>query len=385
MNEIAIKVKGRMKIIAYFDSEQNAIENRIFYLSATNKLTYICTAINKTEPVDIISPSWTLNRSGYYCGKKYKLLERTTVTLLPTFGVRTAIGRRLRRIFSLIMLTLYLFRNVKSGEKLLVYHSISLYKPLKILQRYKKIMITLEVEEIYQNVQLLSKSLSNNEYKFFELADGYIFPTTLLNEKINLLGKPYAIIHGSYQVEPDRSCKINDGKIHCVYAGTFDPRKGAAAAAAAAACLDKNYHIHILGFGSEEDTKKMQNLIAEISKQTECTLTYDGLLSGEDYIRFIQSCDIGLSTQNPNADFNETSFPSKVLSYLANGLSIVSIRIKALETSVVDDLLYYYNEDTPQAIAGAIRSVDLNKVYDSRKRIAKLDAQFVKDIEKVLR
>ena len=105
-------------------------------------------------------------------------------------------------------------------------------------------------------------------------------------------------------------------------------------------------------------------------------MTYDGLKSGEDYIRFLQSCDIGLSTQNPDAAFNATSFPSKVLSYLSNGLHVVSIRIPAIVTSAVGDLLSYYDEQTPEKIAAAIRSIRLSDPYDSRQRIRQLDIDF---------
>lgn len=110
-------------------------------------------------------------------------------------------------------------------------------------------------------------------------------------------------------------------------------------------------------------------------------MTYDGLLSGEDYIQFIQSCDIGLSTQNPNAEFNDTSFPSKILSYMANGLKVVSIKILALKRSAISDLLCYYEENTSEAIAKAVNDVDFNDGYDSRKRIKELDMNFCRSLQ----
>ena len=153
------------------------------------------------------------------------------------------------------------------------------------------------------------------------------------------------------------------------------------AAVAAGEFLSENYHLHILGQGKEMDKRYLLEKIEEVSKKSKCIITYDGLKSGEEYIRFIQSCDIGLSTQNPNAAFNETSFPSKVLSYLANGLRVVSIRIKALEQSAVNDLLFYYDENSPQAIAEAIKGINLEAVYDSRKCIIELSKGFMQTID----
>ena len=108
------------------------------------------------------------------------------------------------------------------------------------------------------------------------------------------------------------------------------------------------------------------------------------MLSGEEYIKFIQSCDIGLSTQNPNAAFNETSFPSKVLSYMANGLRVVSIKIEVLKSSAVNELLYYYDINNPEAIANAIKGVDMSSLYDSRERIKELDKKFREEIKNLL-
>ena len=129
----------------------------------------------------------------------------------------------------------------------------------------------------------------------------------------------------------------------------------------------------------------MKDLISDIASRSKAKVTYDGLLSGEDYVRFIQSCDIGLSTQNPDAAFNATSFPSKILSYMANGLRVVSIRIPAIEQSAVGDALFYYARQTPEEIAKAILSVDMNATYDSRTRIQELDREFCAQIGDLLK
>ena len=148
--------------------------------------------------------------------------------------------------------------------------------------------------------------------------------------------------------------------------------------------MPSNYHIHILGFGSNEEVEKIKKIIKETEKKSKAKVTYDGLLKGEEYINFIQNCQIGLSTQNPDAQFNATSFPSKILSYMANGLRVVSIRIRVVEKSDIGNFIYYYDEQTPQNIANAIKNVNFDDNYDSRKLILKLDEQFLKDIKSIL-
>lgn len=61
---------------------------------------------------------------------------------------------------------------------------------------------------------------------------------------------------------------------------------------------------------------------------------------------------------------------------MANGLRVVSIKIAVLEISLVNDLLYYYNKNTLNTIACAIKSIDVTTPYDSRKRIVELYEKF---------
>jgi hypothetical protein len=67
---------------------------------------------------------------------------------------------------------------------------------------------------------------------------------------------------------------------------------------------------------------------------------------------------------------------------MANGLQVVSIKIPAIQTSLVGEEMYYYDEQTPQAIAEAIRSVDVNSQQTPREVLARLDKDFVEDIKR---
>lgn len=370
--------------LGYYDNDTNKAENRNYVLAATNKMTYIVSVLERAGySVRLISASQTMNTKSYP-EKTVSIGEYSQLTLFKTLPWGNKARRVLSVLYSKYRLVAYMFKNFSKGDTVLVYHSVAYAPLLTFMKKIKKFKLVLEVEEIYADVNG-KKNDRKKEYKLFKTADAYVFPTELLNEKLNKENKPNCIIYGTYQVEEDRNCKFDDGKIHAVYAGTFDPRKGGAlAAAAAAAELDFNYHIHILGFGGKQEVEMMKETIAELAKSCECGITYDGLLSGEDYIRFIQSCHIGFSTQMPDADFNATSFPSKVLSYLANGLRVVSVKIDAIERSAIGGLMYFYEENTPKAIAEAVKKIDINDPYDSRAAISLLDNQFVLEIKDIL-
>lgn len=375
----------KIKYIGFYDSNIYIHENRNTFLPATNKMDYIAEAIVASgKEVEIVSLSWTANKKGYYPSRTTILSDGITLTCGSTFGANKRLLRYFRILWSWIWLFWYLIKNTHKDEAVIVYHSMMIMSPIMLAKKVKKFKLVLEVEEIYQDVVEFSRRMKHTEYKFFEMADKYIYPTELLNTKINRTNKPYSIIYGTYHVEENKKNRFEDNKIHVVYAGTFDPRKGGTLAAATAEYLSKSYHVHIIGFGSNEDTKLLIDKIDQVAKKTDATITYDGLLKGEEYIEFLQRCDIGLSTQIPESTYNETSFPSKILSYMANGLRVVSVRIKAIEISAIGNAVYYYEEQTPKAIAEAIKAIELNKAYDSIELIKKLDKDFIQVIKELM-
>ncbi len=324
--------------LGYYDIPENKEENRNIALSATNKMAYIISTLDKLGyKVEVVSASATQNSKGYP-EKSIKLEKNSKLLLFKTLPSGNKWNRIKSVFYSRFQVLKYLLTVLKKEDKVIVYHSIAYANIVRWAKIIKKFKLVLEVEEIYSDVNG-NKREQKKEYKLFRYADAFIFPTELLNEKLNVERKPYSIIYGTYQVEKNRKCKFDDRKIHCIYAGTLDSRKGGAEAAISAATkLNSDYHIHILGFGNEEEKQKIENNIMELSKKYDCKVTYDGLLSGEEYIKFVQCCDIGLSTQNPTAEFNDTSFPSKILSYMANGLRVVSVRIPVIECSAINKL-----------------------------------------------
>ena len=378
-------MKKEIKYIVFYDFEKLK-ENRVSALATITKANYIMNKLCKYNKVKIISPSWTNNKK-FYKRKKISMnnnIELIVFNTIPWISV----FKLLSIIYSKIQLLLYLLFNTKKDDNIIVYHSMYLNRIISICKKIKKFQLILEVEEIYSDV-LNNYKKRKKEINYLKIADSYLFSTSLLNDEINNLHKPFVLIHGTYQMEEKYPSivfdKDNKKNIHCVYAGTFDSRKGGAIIAIKAAeFLPYNYHMHILGFGSNEQIYDIKKTIENISKKTKAKISYEGLLTGQEYNRFIQSCDIGLSTQNPNAAFNATSFPSKILSYMVNGLRVVSVRIPVVEMSDIGANVYYYNEQTPQNVADAILNVRMDDNNDSELIINKLDKKFQKDLEEIL-
>lgn len=370
-----------MKYIGFYDTEK---DRRSMCLAAVNKMNYICSALNVIgHSVEVIACGMIANED--IPETTEQIFESTTVRF---FRTKKRSRNKLVRILQLIrqnfILFWYLLTQIKRNETVLTYHSLGLMRSVYIAKKLKGFRLVLEVEEFYNDVYLKSELSKKMEERFIACAEGYIFPTELLNQKYNEKKKPYCVIHGTYGTELDRRVFFADDKIHVIYAGTFDPRKGSLEAVKVARYLPENYHIHILGFGSEKETENLKKTIVSVNQEALAMVTYDGLLSGEEYICFLQKCQIGLSPQDPDAVFNATSFPSKILSYMANGLRVVTVRIPAIEGSAVGNNLYYYDKQTPEELAKAITQVDLNDNYDSRKKIEELNQQFCSDLKALL-
>lgn len=379
-----------MKYIAYYGIP-NTDKKRSMPLAAVNKISYIANVISKFDDVEIISASGTVD-GNTLSTEKIQISENLTLKVFFSLGRENKVFNIIGHYLLYLQLAFYLVFNIKKDEKVIVYHSLGYMKLISFLHKFKRFKLIIEAEEIYADVMGNAK-IRKKEMAFLQSAEGYICPTPILERKINIHNKPFVIIHGTYQVEEEKSDKIalesfqscTDNKIHCVYAGTLDPRKGGAVATIEAAkYLPKNYRVHIIGFGNGKDLESTKKIINQINDISNAKVSYDGLFSGEEYVKFLQSCDIGLSTQNPNAAFNDTSFPSKILSYMANGLKVVSVRIPVVELSAVADEVEFYDNQTPQEIAEAIKKIDLTNQVDFREKIIELDKHFKEDISLLL-
>lgn len=371
---------NRVFYIGHYTNVSN-LDERYFSPAARNKMDYIICCLKKTySEVNVVSASWTVGSKS--CG----IREVNEGGIYYHYFSSKGKKGRYSYWFDIesinFQLYTYLKKTVKHNDTMIVYHSLYYMPIIRALKKKLGFRLILEFEEFYGDVKN-NKTISIKELEYTKVADAYIFPSEMLDKKVNIYNKPSVVIYGTYSVEPERKLMRNDDLIHVVYAGTLDPRKGSLAAAALGNFLPANYRVHILGFGDDKEIEGVKNTIKDNSSAGAC-VTYDGLLNGEDYIRFLQSCDIGLCTQDLDASFNETSFPSKILSYLSNGLRVVCTDLEAIRNSKVGSLLYFYKDQSSKEIADTILSIDFSSDYDSRKVIKDLDEQFNENLKDIL-
>lgn len=375
--------QNSIKYIAYFDTQDSAIK-RNYVTSATNKLEYIAKAINSLGyQVDIRSISEVREDNfKIYPSEKKQISDGVMLHLPFSWGGSKGLLKKLKVLWHLINMFFYLLLHCSRNDVVVVYHSLGYFDVIRWAKKIKSFKLILEVEEIYSDVSKMSDYWRNLEFKMFDISDAFILSNDLLDTKINKYHKPSVVIYGTYQVEPKRVKKFDDGRIHVIYAGTFDHNKrGAQTSISAIEYLPENYHIHICGWGNEEDEIQVRQMISDLSAKSKAIITYDGLKKGDEFIEFLQKCHIGLSTQNPEGEYNDTSFPSKVLTYMANGLAVISIKIPVLENAAIADVLSFYDVADGKALAEAIQNADIS---DNREIVKQLDSQFKKQIKNIL-
>jgi glycosyltransferase involved in cell wall biosynthesis len=334
--------------------------------------------------VSVVSPSWTMAKKGIYHGKVITISEKLSYRFFSSFGAK---HNQLKQLWSCFQLSLFLF--FKGSSTIIAYHS-GRYLPHALFfwrLSHPHGTLILQIGEVYADVFHRSQKERDKELHFLNKGDRFVFSSSDLEQLINNEKKPFAVIQGAYLGMPQMVEKKHDGLVHIVYSGTLNPEKGAFLAVSAAEFLPSNYVIHILGNDDSQELERMKRTASELqnSKGTHALITFEGVLLGDMYSRFLQSCDIGLIPQDMHAVLNATSFPSKTFAYLSNGLHVLSARIPAIEHSTVGSHLFYYDDQSPKGMADAILKIDLSSPNDGRTVLERLHREAMFSLSQLLR
>lgn len=371
--------------LGYYDIDDNAAQCRNYVRSATTKMDYIADKLEELGfEVRIVSMAGTKLKHRVP-GKIFETSPHRETVLFPSMGSGGPIKRRLAKLFMSWHMHKYL-ASLGPTDVVLAYHSLGYADLIKAEKRKQGFQLVLEVEEFYSDVSGLERD-ARIEGGVFDCADAFICSSELLADLFSQSEKPCIVCSGVYRIAPRVAADRGDGKVHVVYAGTLDPRKGGAAAAAAAgALLDASFHVHILGFGREDEVQAIESAVTRANEHSMgAKITYDGYKSGVEFTSFIQSCDIGLSPQDPDAKFNTTSFPSKVFMYLSNGLPVVSVDLPVFRRDDFRDVLFLSDGNKPEALAQTIRTASESKATDPSMVMKSLDEEFGSDLNELIK
>lgn len=373
-----------MKYVTFYDDKKYAKENRSVNSAARTVTEYMLDVLADMGDVEIISPARTLNKSGYCHGRKSTIRAGVTLYVPPSFGVKSRLGVALMRAFTQIWLLLVLLKKSKKGEKIIFYHSLSTMLTISILIKVKKIEAILEFREVYSDINRVRPFLKRMELNYSKNAYGFIFPSAALKQALNVANKPYVYAPGTYRVQKVGGNGFGDSKVHVVYAGNLRADKGGAyLAVKSAEYLSEKYVMHILGHGTEREMEILETEINRINRIDQARIIYEGFKTGSDFVDMLSKCDIGLATQSLG-DFCNTSFPSKILTYLGCGLKVISPNIDAVVQSKVSHLVCCYSGDNAKSVAACIEHMASKELPDIAAELRCLDKELRRNLKRMI-
>ena len=260
-----------------------------------DKVDYICDVINRCgEDVTLISSAKTLLPK-FAPKETFELTPHKKLVYFSSFPSKNNLLHAIDVLWGYIQLIVYVLKNVKKNDTVLVYHSLGYRNLWKWLKRIKNFHYVLEVEEIFQSIKASKSSFKKKEMTVFRYPDAFVCSNVFLNDASNKEGKPFAIVNGVYKMAPVRYTKDSTPTKKIVYAGSFEKQKGVDFVIESARHLPIGYELHIIGFGSSEDVARVKRNVEIVQNKSKANVSYDGLYKGEDYVRFLQLSTCGIA------------------------------------------------------------------------------------------
>ena len=368
--------------VAFYNPIQE-LGRRVANYAGEDKIDYICEKFEcMDEPVTILSNTKSIKKK--YLKRMVYIENKKKIVMFASFPKCNVVLHALDVLYGYIQLAIYLWIHVKKDDVVLVYHSLGYRNVIQKIRKIKKFRYILEVEELFQFVKSANSSFKLREKTVFAEPDSFLFSNSFLNEKINIKNKPFIIINGIYKNQNLNLSVQTRRKKRVVYAGTLDQQKGVDYVIRAAQFLNENYEMKVIGFGSQQDIERVRKLIEEINEHSKCDVFYDGVFKGQAYLDYLQGCDVGVCIQDPGDTFNLYEFPSKILSYMSNGLNVVTNRLEQIENSKIYPYLTIADGITPEEVSTAIIKA-CKKEKNAQEILKHLDQEFEVELKKMIK
>ena len=342
------------------------------------KMRYVADQIQKAKCDLHILSLVDKQATGFY--RSYKEdYERMHIHYVGGVGGKNPLMGRINSIIKHLTFIFYVLFKTSQKDLIVLYHSYYYTKLLAKLQRFIKRDIVIEVEEIYGYNALGDMSWVDDEIAQIKKFKTFTCVNDGIPQILGLKPEDYVVIYGS-AVFPKRTVgRFNDEKIHVVYSGTLDYQKmGGPMALEVARLLSSKYMLHVTGYARKsEDEVAIKKRIAEINTELgEERIRYEGFLSEEDLDKLLFSCHIGLSPNVLRPNFANSTFPSKIVSYMCHDLALVISYATAYDFPISEGWVFYH-EQTPECIAEAVMKAEVKPIGYYVPRLEKMNENVI--------
>lgn len=216
------------------------------------------------------------------------------------------------------------------------------------LRRIKTMLIVTDLPDVQTKAKL--RPWLNG--RIFSLSDAFLFLTEQMNPKLNKKNKPYIVLEGhvdadmpALQPKPPRDkgaaqVVMYAGSLHRIY-GICNLTEGFLAAAV------PGTELHVYGDGDFKDE------LVQLSRQHP-SVRYQGIKMNAEIVQKEYEASVLVNPRPVNQEFTPYSFPSKTLEYMMSGTPVITTRLPGIPEEYFD-VLYVFQDDTPQGIADTLR------------------------------
>jgi glycosyltransferase involved in cell wall biosynthesis len=267
----------------------------------------------------------------------------------------------------------HVLRHVRSGDLVVFDNYEFIYivaaRLIRIFRRVKFIMVYLDGKHLIdRSWSLVLGWLAEAGGR--GLLSGALLSTPALGKRLPD-AMPKELVPGFVPDELPLGPGTPDNGVRFLYSGRLDEARGVDLMLAAMEHLpEAGWHLDITGDGP------LAEQVARFAQDPRWggKVKFHHSLSADAYQRVVALAHAGLNCQRASDPISEVTLPSKVFTYLSAGLLVISSKAGAVE-QLCRSACFYYEEDTPQSLAGAMKEVIAN--YSAVRR--KLDPAAVSD------
>lgn len=210
--------------------------------------------------------------------------------------------------------------------------------------------------------------------KLLSKADGYIFLTEQMSERVNPDKKPYIVLEGHSdctlgEVADSERYEVKTGKRVIVYAGSIKKLYGIQALVEGFLKANlTNTELQIFGDGDYREE------LEEICKDNP-SVKYMGIRPNGEVVEVEQRSALLVNPRPTAPDYTKYSFPSKNMEYMASGTPILTTKLPGMPLEYYP-YIYAIEDENAGGIADSLRAV-FNDDIETRLQKGKMAREFV--------
>lgn len=220
--------------------------------------------------------------------------------------------------------------------------------------RLKKIPVVMIVTDLpdFQFDEGYSRNFNN---KLLTKADGFIFLTEQMNERINLNNKPYIVLEGHSDesltlLEREESYERQTGKRIIVYAGSIKKLYGIQNLVEGfiqANIPDAELHV----FGDGDYREELESLSLRYP-----TVRYMGIRPNAEIVEEEQRAALLVNPRPTEPEYTKYSFPSKNMEYMVSGTPLMTTKLPGMPKEYYPHV-YLLEEETVEGVANKLQEI----------------------------